>query len=43
LITFMGLAINWFQVDTFRTYGFWLCLAILIQITRSLNRGLNDK
>lgn len=42
-VTFIGLAINWFQVDTFRMYGFWLCFAILIQITRSLNKGLNEK
>lgn len=42
-ITFIGLAINWFQVDTFRMYGFWLCLAILMQITTSLNKSVNEK
>jgi O-antigen ligase len=32
LITFVGFAINWLQLDTFRIYGFWLCLAILIRL-----------
>lgn len=32
LISFTGFAINWLQIDTFRMYGFWLCLAILIKL-----------
>ncbi|WP_166426923.1 O-antigen ligase family protein [Flavobacterium psychrotolerans] len=32
LISFSGLYINGLQVDTFRIYGIWLCLAILIRI-----------
>lgn len=28
LITSMGALINWFQTDTLRLYGFWLCIAI---------------
>jgi O-antigen ligase len=32
LITFVGFAINWLQIDTFRLYGFWLCLAILMRM-----------
>jgi O-antigen ligase len=43
LITFIGLAINWFQVDTFRMYGFWLCFAILIRIMMTLKTQLNEK
>lgn len=32
LISFIGLAINWMQLDYFRQYGFWLCLMLLIHI-----------
>ena len=32
LISFSGLYINGLQVDTFRIYGIWICLAILIRI-----------
>lgn len=32
-LSFLGLFINWFQFDSFRIYGFWLCLAILIKVT----------
>ncbi|ALM49209.1 hypothetical protein AMR72_10085 [Flavobacterium psychrophilum] len=32
LITFTGFAINWLQIDTFRMYGFWLSLAVLIKL-----------
>lgn len=32
LISLIGLYINWFQIDTFRMYGVWLGLAILIRI-----------
>ena len=31
-ISLIGLYINWFQIDTFRMYGIWLCLAILIRM-----------
>lgn len=31
LISFIGFAINWMQFDSFRLYGFWICLAILIK------------
>jgi|SRR5690554_209874 len=29
--SFMGFAVNWLQVDHFKQYGFWLCLAVLIK------------
>ncbi|MBZ4035789.1 O-antigen ligase family protein [Flavobacterium sp. 17A] len=38
LISLLGLYINWLQIDTFRIYGVWLCLAILI---RMRNKSLN--
>jgi O-antigen ligase len=31
LITTIGLFINWMQIDTFRIYGVWISLAILIK------------
>lgn len=30
LISFTGFSINWLQFDSFRVYGFWICLALLI-------------
>lgn len=30
LVSFVGLSLNWLQMDFFRQYGFWLCLSILI-------------
>lgn len=32
LLTFVGMAINWMQLDYFRQYGFWLGLMLLIKI-----------
>ena len=31
LISFVGFSINWLQFDSFRVFGFWICLALLIQ------------
>lgn len=36
IISFVGLAINWFQTDFFRQYGFWLCLVILMKLMHTL-------
>lgn len=36
LISFIGTFLNWFQTDSFRVYGFWLSLAILIIYTKSI-------
>jgi O-antigen ligase len=33
LITFIGLYINWMQIDTFRVYVFWLSLCILMKLS----------
>lgn len=32
-VSFIGYAINWLQIDTFRIFGFWICLALLIILT----------
>lgn len=31
LLSFIGFAVNWLQIDFFRQYGFWLCLALLVK------------
>ena len=35
LVSFTGYALNWLQVDTFRVFGFWICLALLILMTKN--------
>jgi hypothetical protein len=42
LISFTGFAINWLQIDTFRMYGFWLCLAILIKLGNAKTASANE-
>jgi len=42
LVSFTGFFINWFQLDTFRIYGVWICLAILILLKES-NRNSKKK
>jgi O-antigen ligase len=37
LVTLIGLFINWMQIDSFRIYGVWLCLAILIRVYQEIN------
>jgi O-antigen ligase len=34
LISLSGLFINWLQIDTFRIYGIWLSLAILMRLSQ---------
>lgn len=34
LITFVGMSLNWFQIDSLRLYGFWFSLAILIRFKK---------
>lgn len=31
LLSFIGISINWLQVDHFKQYGFWICLTLLIK------------
>ena len=35
LVSFTGYALNWLQVDTFRVFGFWICLALLMVTTKN--------
>ncbi len=41
LVSFSGLYLNWVQIDTFRIYGIWLSLAILIRLSN--NKQLKDE
>lgn len=42
LISLIGLFVNWFQIDTFRMYGVWLSLAILIRMRKKSNLAENE-
>jgi O-antigen ligase len=42
VISFIGLAINWMQLDYFRQYGFWLCLMLLIMISYNARELKNN-
>ncbi|MDN6280110.1 MAG: O-antigen ligase family protein, partial [Psychroflexus sp.] len=35
LISMIGFMINWVQIDTFRVFGFWISLALLLYITKN--------
>ena len=35
-ISFIGFFVNWLQIDSFRIYGFWICLAILVLFKKHL-------
>lgn len=37
VLSFIGYAINWFQIDFFRQYGFWLSLMLLVKIIQEIN------
>ena len=43
LVSFSGFILNWLQLDTFRMYGFWLSLAILIKLAQKENTQLDEK
>lgn len=36
LVSFVGFIMDWFKSDTFRNYGFWISLALLILLTKNL-------
>lgn len=40
MVSFVGILINWLQIDSFRLYGFWIYLAIFIHL---LNPELDEK
>lgn len=31
LVSFTGFILNWIQIDSFRIFGFWICLALIIK------------
>jgi len=37
LLSFVGFAINWLQMDFFRQYGFWLMLVFLLKVLYEFN------
>ena len=34
LISIVGFLLNWLKMDTFRIYGFWICLALIFSVTQ---------
>ena len=38
-ISFIGYSFNFFQLDTFRIYGFWLCVAITLTLSSRIYIG----
>lgn len=43
LLSFIGLGINWAQLDYFRQYGFWLCMMLLIHIILLKRKSLVEE
>ncbi|WP_067146653.1 O-antigen ligase family protein [Pseudotamlana agarivorans] len=41
-VAFIGCFFNWLQIDSFRLYGFWICLAILILLQKKNNEQYNS-
>ncbi len=37
LISFVGYTINWLQFDSFRLFGFWICLAVLVTTVKKVH------
>jgi O-antigen ligase len=42
-ISMVGFLINWFKMDTFRIYFFWLCLSLIILLQKQEKRNDKDK
>lgn len=42
LLSFIGFAINWLQIDFFRQYGFWLAFVILIKAIYEYNKNIKE-
>ena len=36
MVSFVGFAINWLQVDTFRLFGFWIFLALFVRVSSAV-------
>ncbi|MBA5629204.1 O-antigen ligase family protein [Moheibacter lacus] len=43
LLSFIGLSINWLQVDHFKQYGFWLCLILLIKCRLDFRKDISNQ
>lgn len=41
-VSFVGIFINWLQIDSFRLYGFWICLAIFILLLKPSTGSANN-
>lgn len=37
LVSFVGYTINWLQFDSFRLFGFWICLAVLVTTVKKVH------
>jgi len=33
-VSMIGFLLNWLKIDTFRIYGFWICLSLIFSITK---------
>lgn len=42
LISGIGYLLNWLQIDTFRIYGFWICLALLIVLKKRMKQEIKS-
>lgn len=42
LISFVGLFINWMQIDSFRMYCVWICIVILIRLSQVEKTNYNE-
>jgi O-antigen ligase len=42
-ISMIGFLINWFKVDTFRVYFFWLCLVLIFLLKKQSNFNVKEK
>ncbi len=43
LVSFTGFALNWLKQDTFKIFGFWICLALLMQLTHNKAKIKKEK
>jgi len=43
LISFIGFAINWLQIDSFRMYGFWISFALIIVLLQTKKKYIKPE
>ena len=39
IISFVGFLLNWLQIDTFRIFGFWLCVVLFLRLQKNLKEN----